>query len=160
MPRIARFRRPFAAALLALAAALVRAQPAPSIDGLAWLAGTWSEQRDGNLTQETWLGPRGSMMVGANLGSYAGRASFEYLRIVEGADGLALLASPGGRAPAVRFRLKELGERRVVFENPTHDFPQRVLYWIEPDGALRARIEGTVGGRERSVDWRYVRTPQ
>ena len=138
---------------------LAQAQPAsqaPAIERLAWLAGTWTENRDGNITQETWLGPRGPLMVAANLATFAGRSSFEFLRIVEGVEGLALLASPGGRPP-VTFRLKELGERRVVFENLAHDFPQRVLYAIEPDGALRARIEGVAGGRERAVEWRFVK---
>ena len=43
---------------------------------------------------------------------------------------------------------------RVVFENPTHDFPQRIIYW--KDGAdLRARIEGTQNGKEGSQEWRW-----
>ncbi len=150
-----------AAIVLALWPHLSLAQPQPApppaIERLAWLAGTWTENRDGNITQETWLGPRGQLMVAANLATFAGRSSFEFLRIVEGVEGLALLASPGGRPP-VTFRLKELGERRVVFENPAHDFPQRVIYGIEPDGALRARIEGVAGGRERAVEWRFVKT--
>ena len=43
---------------------------------------------------------------------------------------------------------------RVVFENPVHDFPQRIIYW--KDGAdLRARIEGTQKGKEGSMEWRW-----
>jgi hypothetical protein len=33
----------------------------------------------------------------------------------------------------------------VVFENPRHDFPQRVAYRLDPDGVLQARIEGQRG---------------
>jgi hypothetical protein len=54
----------------------------------------------------------------------------------------------------VEFRAKEVGESRVVFENATHDFPQRVIYWKEGE-VLAARIEGTIRGKERSEEWRF-----
>ena len=55
----------------------------------------------------------------------------------------------------MKFKLKEMGDKRVVFENPTHDFPQRVMYWIEPDGVMIARIEGTAAGKLRGIQWRF-----
>ena len=55
---------------------------------------------------------------------------------------LAHLASAGGKAP-VEFKMKELADKRAVFENLARYFPQRVLYWIEPDAAVKACIEGT-----------------
>ena len=65
------------------------------------------------------------MMAAVNLTTSTKRgATFEFLRIVESASGLSYLASPGGKAP-VEFKLKTLGEKRVVFENLAHDFPQR-----------------------------------
>jgi hypothetical protein len=44
-----------------------------------------------------------------------------------------------------------------VFENPKNDFPQRILYWSTAPGELWARIEGTVGGKEKSMEWRWER---
>jgi hypothetical protein len=44
----------------------------------------------------------------------------------------------------------------VVFENEAHDFPQRVIYRREGDRLL-ARIEGKIGGKERSADWIFNR---
>jgi hypothetical protein len=106
------------------------------------------------MVQESWLGPRGKMMVAVNLTSSAKRSSFEFLRIVESPAGLAYLASPGGKTP-VEFKMKEMADKRVVFENLAHDFPQRVMYWIEPDGAMIARIEGTAAGKLRGMQWRF-----
>ncbi len=51
----------------------------------------------------------------------------------------------------------ELTDRRVVFENLQHDFPQRVMYWLEPDGRLHARIEGMQAGKLGSHDWVWTR---
>ncbi len=143
--------------LLCLADTAAQAQ---QIDKLGWLAGTWTQSKDGETVQETWLGPRGQMMIAANLTTFAQRSSFEFLRIIENSEGLALLASPGGRAPPTVFKLKELGDQRVVFENAGHDFPQRVLYWLDAQGALNARIEGQAGGRARGIEWRFTKTAQ
>ncbi len=143
--------------LLALLALLVVAAPlhAQEIEKLAWMTGVWTQKKDGDIVQESWLGPSGKMMAAVNLTTSVRRGtSFEFLRIVETAAGLAYLASPAGKVP-VEFKLKELGDKRVVFENPTHDFPQRVMYWMEPDGAMKARIEGTVQGKVRGMEWRF-----
>lgn len=127
---------------------------AQEIDKLVWMTGVWTQNKDGETVQESWLGPRGKMMAAVNLTSSPKRTSFEFLRIVETPAGLAYLASPGGKAP-VEFKLKELGDKRVVFENAAHDFPQRVMYWMESDGTMTARIEGTSAGKLRGMQWRF-----
>jgi hypothetical protein len=59
----------------------------------------------------------------------------------------------------VAFKLKELGERRVVFENLQHDFPQRIRYWLDAAGAMHARIEGLQAGQTVSEEWVWKRVP-
>jgi hypothetical protein len=46
------------------------------------------------------------------------------------------------------------GPTEAVFENPGHDFPQRIIYRREGD-SLIARIEGEVDGRRRSAQWEW-----
>ena len=126
----------------------------PRVAALAWMSGTWSSESEREKVTETWLGPSHGLMVAANLTTRgADRKSFEFLRIAETAEGFSYFASPGGRAP-VEFKLRELGERRVVFENAAHDFPQRILYWRDGE-ALMARIEGTLRGTPRAIEWRF-----
>ena len=134
-----------------------QAPPASRLDQLGWLTGAWAWDSAGARVEEHWMAPNGGLMVGMNRTVRDGRArAFEFLRIRERADTVAYLSMPGGRAVTV-FPLKELGERRVVFENPTHDFPQRVLYWLADDGRLHARIEGTMNGRPESQNWVWTR---
>lgn len=144
------------AALALLAASTALAQTPPRVTSIDWLAGTWIQETAQEKVTESWLGPANGIMVAANLTARAnGRRSFEFLRIAETPDGFSYYASPGGKAP-VEFRLKDLSERRVVFENAAHDFPQRVLYWREGE-QLVARIEGTIKGKERGEEWRFSR---
>ncbi|HYC37410.1 MAG TPA: DUF6265 family protein [Usitatibacter sp.] len=144
------------ALLLFLVSVNALAQPAAKIETLDWMSGTWLSESARAKVAETWLGPGNGLMVAANLTTFGGgRRSFEFLRIAETPEGLSYLASPGGRPP-VEFKLKELGERRVVFENVAHDFPQRILYWREGE-ALVARVEGKVKGEEKAEQWRFER---
>jgi hypothetical protein len=137
-----------------VAVAADAAETRPSIEDLAWLAGAWSGEQDGVLAEEHWMEPRGGLMPGLHRDVRPGQPThFEFLRIEEGADGIVYHASPQG-APPTPFKLRSLEERRVVFENLEHDFPQRILYWIDAEGLLHARVEGDGGA---SMEWRWKR---
>jgi hypothetical protein len=144
------------ATLFLLLGATLSAQTARhSIADLSWLAGSWSGEAGGIQMEEHWTAPDGGTMVGMHRDVGKGRTMlFEFLRIEQKGDQIVYLSMPNGRSPATAFPLKELSGTRVVFENPSHDFPQRIIYW--KDGAdLRARIEGTIGGKAGSEEWRW-----
>jgi hypothetical protein len=131
--------------------------PQASIAALAWMAGSWSGTVDGVQMEEHWMRPGGGAMVGMHRDVAKGRmVSFEFFRIEEQNGTLVYLASPGGATPT-RFPAIDIGPSRVVFENPAHDFPQRVIY--RRDGAaLLARIEGNKGTRPMHMEWRWTPT--
>jgi hypothetical protein len=131
-------------------------QPAkPTLTDLAWMAGSWAGTARGIAMEEHWTSPKGNSMVGLHRDVGKGRTLlFEFLRIEQQGDQIVYLSMPNGRSPATSFPLKEVSGTRVVFENPTHDFPQRIIYWM--DGAdLRARIEGTMNGKAGGEEWRW-----
>ena len=78
--------------------------------------------------------------------------AFEYLRIVERDGGLVYVAQPGGRAPT-EFVLTKLDNKRAVFVNPRHDYPQRIVYQLAKEGALTASI-GFAKGRLQSYKYK------
>ena len=74
------------------------------------------------------------------------------MRIVQEENGeIFFVAQPSGQKEA-RFKLTSVSEREVRFENPTHDFPQRIIYRRDAD-TLLGRIEGISNGKERAVDF-------
>jgi Domain of unknown function (DUF6265) len=121
-----------------------------AVDDLAWLAGCWAQVGDGERIEECWLAPRGGMMLGVGRTLRDdGRTAFEFLRIAADEDGtVTYFASPGGKPPTP-FRLTSRGPRQAVFENPEHDFPQRLVYRLDDDGVLRVRVEAVTGGETR-----------
>lgn len=127
----------------------------PAVDDLSWMSGYWLSCDGGQEVSETWSDPRNDLMVGQGVTLAGGRASFEQFHIAPHEGGVAYFAQPDGR-PATLFAATEAAPGRVVFANPAHDFPQRVLYSREGD-VLTARIEGLMDGRMQEMEWRYLK---
>ena len=139
--------------VVASALALLAARPARGAgargrgEGLAWMEGTWTGEKDGVPMEEVWTDPRGGALLGLHRDVKGGRHG--------------VVGVPADRTPRRRRRLlrqpalgaadalqaRGAGDKRAVFENKAHDFPQRILYWIDAAGALHARIEGPQGGK-------------
>ena len=135
---------------------LIAAQAAATAPDFSWLSGEWLACGPTSIVEEHWLGPAGNgVLVGANLARSAKGSSHEFFRIGPARNGAwGFHAQPGG-APPVMFAISEHKEKRVVFENKDHDFPQRVIYWRE--GAnLRARIEGHIAGKPEFEEWSFA----
>jgi len=132
---------------------------AGEVDRLAWLEGRWAGEKDGVRSEERWTGLLGGALLGVHADVKGGRlVSWEFLRIERGTDGVSYYASPRS-APPTPFKLVEVSDRRAVFENKEHDFPQRILYWLDGAGALHARIEGPQAGKTVSEEWVWTKLP-
>ena len=130
----------------------------PTINDLSWLTGCWEANLRGREVNEQWMKPGGGIMLGmARTVSQGKAAEFEFTQIREDKDGaIYYVAKPSGQAEA-SFKLIRLQNKEAVFENPQHDFPQRIIYRLQPDGSLFARVEATVKGQLRGIDYPYKR---
>ena len=97
--------------------------------------------------------PAGGNMLGVSHTVAEGRTrEFEFMRIMQDANGdIFFVANPSGQRDA-RFKLTTSTKTEARFENPNHDFPQRIIYRREGD-TLLGRIEGTSKGTEKSADF-------
>ena len=130
---------------------------AASLADLAWMSGAWTGTTGAMRVEEYWTSADGMLMAGVHRDLKDGRTvSFEFLRIEQHGDSLVYLAMPRGRT-ATPFPLKSLEGKKVVFENLAHDFPQRILYWLDDKGALHARTEGTIKGKLESEEWTWTK---
>lgn len=148
-----------ALAALALGVSLARAQATatPPASQLHWLAGCWERRTSTLLIEEQWLAPRAGVLLGVNRTSRGDSlVGYEFVRIYSRGDTLVFAAQPSGQEPA-EFVAGAVTAREVVFENPDHDFPQRIQYRAVGADSLLARIEGSRDGRTRAVDFPYGR---
>jgi hypothetical protein len=125
----------------------------PAIDDLRWMSGCW-EGTDGKRNiQEHWMRPAGQTLFGMSRTIIQEKTvAFEYMRIHQDESGILLTAQPS-RQKEASFRLTQATSDSVAFENPQHDFPQRIIYRKDSSGGLFARIEGKTNGQERGIDF-------
>ena len=141
-------------ALVAMLAPSASAQTA-SIKDVAWLQGCW-ELRDGDrVVEERWMLPRAGSMLGVGRTTRGEKLiEHEFVVLTERDGRLAYEAHPSGQATAT-FMSRPISGREVVFEDPTHDFPQRVGYRSTGPAQMLAWVEGPSGGRTRRIEFAY-----
>ncbi len=129
----------------------------PSLNDLAWLAGCWEGKGSKRVREEYWTMAAGGSMFGIGRAISDGRTTeFEFMRIHEEKGDVLYTSKPSGQ-PEASFKLIRANGNEAVFENPQHDFPQRVIYRKQSDGTLLARIEGERNGKQSGIDFPFVR---
>lgn len=157
--------------LIVLLAALLIAPcaAAQDISDLRWLSGCWRteaprEAETGAIYTEVWIAPPAPILVGYAYTLGEGEVQgWEQTRI-ESNGRLEFVAMPLGGFP-VRFPIVEAAARPenarhtedyVVFENPAHDFPQRITY-MRDGNRLTAEISNIDRSSAYTFNYRRIR---
>ncbi|GAC15909.1 DUF6265 family protein [Aliiglaciecola lipolytica] len=100
-----------------------------TLSQLDWILGTWQTQPDGN-TQETWykISEDTFSGIGSSRNSAGKLQQQESMRLVQMQSDLFYLAKVGHNSMPIPFRVTKCAENSVTFENPTHDFPNKLVY--------------------------------
>jgi hypothetical protein len=124
---------------------------------LDWLAGRWCSNGDGRQIEEVWLAEAGATALGLSRTLRGQKLeSFEYMRIVSDGKAAHFHVQPNGAPPTV-FAQAGRGQGWIRFENPAHDFPNRIEYRRQGD-RLHAYIAGPGSdGKEMKISFDYQR---
>ena len=143
-------------ALFVLPAAVGAQETGSPLQRASWLVGCWEGASGSRAVEERWSPLRGGSMVGTGR-AFRGDSTttFEFVILRARGDTLRYEAHPIGQTPTV-FAGTGQG-REMVFDNPQHDFPQRVIYRPVGADSLHARIEGPMRGEWRGIDYRMAR---
>ena len=137
------------AALTALPAAAQ--EPARPLAALAFMAGCWRGDAGTDKTiEENWTAADSDVMLATTryLDDNTGRTrAWELSRIVADSAGIVLFPAPGGNQQG-RFRMTASSTGEARFEDPTHDFPKRIIYHRVDARRLVVRVDGGEGDRE------------
>jgi hypothetical protein len=132
-------------------------QPVATTANLGFMTGCWKFEAKGRVVEEHWMAPAGGSLMGMSRTVVNGKTSeYEFVQIRDLPEGLAYIAKPSNQ-PEAKFVAVSHGTNEIVFENPAHDFPQRIRYRLSGN-TLHARIEGAINGQARGVDFVYART--
>ena len=140
-------------AILLLGGITLAQEKKTTIADFAWLAGCWDGSGGGRESLEQWMKPSGQTMLGMSRTVANGKTvAYEFVQLREQDGDLFYVAKPSGQAEA-SFKLVKYSNQEAVFENPQHDFPQRIIYRLEKDGSLSAAIEGMSKGKLKHIDF-------
>ena len=142
-----------------LLAPMTASADAVTVADFSWMTGCWAFERDGKRYEEVWLRPLADGAQGMARTMQDGKTlSSEFTRLTINPGGeIHYIANPSGQKEA-RFLLTRLVGTKAEFENPAHDFPQKIIYKYAPPDRLDARIEGKVNGEAQSEDYPFRRS--
>jgi hypothetical protein len=145
------------AALLALAGHDLHGQ-SPARFEPSWLLGCWEVRRGDRRIVERWERVTGGLFKGESR-TWVGDRAVGGEQIVLSPDSTGswvYAADPDTQRPA-SFRATVLTDTLLVFENPQHDFPQRIGYRRAGTDSLYAWIEGITPSVGRRVEFPFAR---
>lgn len=129
------------------------------VEDLGWLSGCWESNDKAKqlVIFEQWMKPAGGLMLGIGRTVKKERAvDFEFMRIEQKSEDIFFIAKPRQNKEETPFKLIKFASNEAVFENPEHDFPQRVIYKRQ-DNKLTGRIEGNNKGKFMGIDFPMTR---
>jgi hypothetical protein len=123
-----------------------------------WLAGSWKSAGGKTTSFEVWTKVSERTLEGDSYFFKNGeKVVTEYLRIELFGDEIFYTSRVAHNKYPVPFKLIKADAQTFTFENAEHDFPQRIIYKLNEDGSLHARIEGQQNGKERGIDFSFVK---
>ena len=125
---------------------------------LLWIVDNWINAQGETISYEHWNKINDTLFEGGSETIKNGDTVFsEKLKIIKEKNDIYYIADVKHNPAPVYFKLTEISEGKAVFENPEHDFPQRITYLLE-SGTLHAFIEGpNATGKWKRVDFYFNR---
>lgn len=120
-----------------------------NLQKLDWFIGRWKgKDKEGDF-YETWAKINDSLFSGKSHTIYDNDTVFsEVIRIEQTDTNIYYIVNTAHNEKEVAFKLIEVSGNKAIFENPAHDFPNRIIYELKNDSSLYARIEGMSNGKE------------
>lgn len=131
-----------------------------AIEKAQWLIGHWQNKSAKGLLTEAWNKENDSTLVGQSYFIANGDTLFvENIRIEQRDGNLSYIPTvrDQNNGQAVYFTLTRSTDSTLVFENPEHDFPQKIVYKMIAKDSLVAEVSAVVDGRVNSQTFRLAR---
>ena len=123
------------------------------------MEGNWSMQTKRGITYESWVKINDSVLAGKSyrLINTMDTLLLEEVQLVRKGSNIFYIPVVQGQNDLlpVTFKLISTEKDIFVFDNPEHDFPQKINYELPKSNNLHAWIEGMDKGSYRKSDFYY-----
>lgn len=124
------------------------------------VGGSWHMKTAKGITAETWkkinndeLHNRAFKIIGKDT------TLLEKVQLIKKGNDIYYISTVQNQneGKPVSFKLTESTNNQFVFSNPTHDFPQRIIYHFVTQDSIHAWIDGQYNGKLVKQDFYYKR---
>ena len=116
-----------------------------------WLIGNWENKSEFGTLAESWQKLNDSTLIGQSyfINATKDTVHTEKMRVYHNGDNLVYEATVKGQNndKPVLFKLSLEEGKSFIFENPTHDYPQKITYTQKDASHLVAKISGKQQGK-------------
>lgn len=124
------------------------------------LIGTWENNFPEGCSTEMWEMQNDSTYTGKSWVVIGGdTVSYESLTLQQSGEELYYIPTvkDQNNNQGVKFKLTSTTDKLLVFENPKHDFPQKISYTFVTKDSVLAEISGTMDGKPSSQQFPMAR---
>ena len=136
--------------------------PVRQIAKAEWLIGAWENKMPNGTLSENWEKENDSVFKGQSFFIH-GKDTIhsESIALVEENGTLMYRPTVQGQngGKPVDFKLTSATDKQLVFENPSHDFPQKISYTKITNDSLVAEISGQQQGKPASEKFSMKKKP-
>ncbi len=138
----------------------VNAQLNNSIKQFEFMLGNWEMKTPSGNVNETWKKTKAGMIGESYRHGNEGKTVLTEkieLKIIDNVFNFSVTGFEEGNKGRTTFKLVSAKNQTFVFENKSHDFPQRIVYQQKDKNNLLAWIEGSINGKMKKIDFPYQR---
>ncbi len=130
------------------------------LEKMNWLIGNWEQTLPDGTLKETWTKQNDSTFSGDSYFiNTKDTVHFESIQLVQKAEQLTYIATVVGQnsEKPVAFKLTSDTDDTFTFENPAHDYPQKISYKKVSDTSLIASISGKQQGKDSAESYPMIK---
>jgi hypothetical protein len=124
---------------------------ADKLNPAQWIVGNWEQKTDKGILTESWQRQNDSVFVGScYFINESDTLHSETILLEQRADSITYSANVTGQNnnKPVPFTLTKANTNSLVFENLSHDYPQKIVYQKSKSNGLLVTISGILHGKK------------
>ncbi|RZK55145.1 MAG: hypothetical protein EOO87_08645 [Pedobacter sp.] len=131
-----------------------------NLNQFAFLTGTWELKTAKGKVTESWVKSKDSLNGKSYRHNLKGDSVLSEAVVIKKINNVFNYCVTGfeqNNLGTTNFKLVSSNNNTFIFENKTHDFPQRIVYQNKGKTQLLAWIEGEIDGKKMKSEFPYIR---
>lgn len=132
-----------------------------SLSSLNWLLGSWEQNSPTITVVESWeYSSDSTALIGKGITRKNGEVITQEVLSISIIDDIVcynVKVENHNNNETITFRKTEATDNSILFENPDHDFPQKIFYKQITNNQIEAEVSAIINSKEKKIRFLYNR---